>query len=718
MSKFNKDKVMRRYSAIAVFLSLVCLAIVLKAGYIMTVEKHYWTTAAKGQHKEYDTIPAKRGNILSCDGQLLATSIPEYDVYLDFKPTVWKGHPEDTALAHKRDTIWAKNLDSLCIGLNEIFPDESVESFKAKLTKGYNKRSRSCFIRKSFIDYPTYCRMLELPFLNEPKSISGFVAKEVPSRRHPFGSLADRTIGSRGYVNRFDSTYNANKYVYSARYGLEQAYDSILSGTKGIVHKQKVRRTFINDVVSEAIDGCDIVTTIDVGIQDIAERALREQLITRDALMGVAIVLEVQTGDVKAIVNLTKEGEGIYRERYNDAISYLTEPGSVFKVASMLAAFNDGVDTSEVADVGGGRTMVHGHMLKDSSSKCRGRISAAKCLEESSNIGVSQIVERHYTQSYGVEGGRKMFAQHLHDVGIAEDLKLEIKGYKPPYIRYPDQNKNHPWYATTMAWMSFGYETQVAPINTVAFYNAIANKGKMMRPRFVKQYLRDGQVVKDCPPVVLREQIAKPEVVEKMRTILQNVVGRGTGKPANPHTFLVAGKTGTAQISGRDASGNAISYHGSTRLHWLSFCGFFPADNPRYTCIVCVKSHTGGGGGIVSGSVFRKIAEGVIAKDLRKEYKLERDTTTAIYPIIKNGNKNAADFVLSQLNLERSDMPDMSAAEGTMPSVIGMGASDAVYLLEKLGVRVKLNGRGEVVAQSIHAGQKLESNMVCELHLR
>lgn len=713
MSKFNRDKVMRRYSAIAVMLSLVCIAVIVKAGYIMTVDRTYWTTAAKGQQKEFDTIPAKRGNILSCDGDLLAASIPEYDVYIDFRPTLWKGHEEDPVSVHKRDSVWKLKLDSLCDGLHEIFPDESAESFKKKLEKGYQDRSRSCYIRRNFVDYPTFCRMEKLPFLNEARTISGFVHKPVPSRRHPFGSLADRTIGSRGYINRYDTNYNAKKYIYHARYGLEQAYDSVLRGQDGITRREKIRRTIVNNVVSEAVNGCDIVTTIDVGMQDIAERALREELILRDALMGVAILLEVQTGDVKAIVNLTREGEGVYRERYNDAISYLTEPGSVFKVASMLAAFNDGVDTAEIANVGNGTAVVHGHILKDSSAKCRGNISAAKCLEESSNIGVSQIVERHYTQRYGVEEGKRKFAQHLHDVGIAEDLKLDIKGYKPPYIRFPDQDKNYPWFATTMAWMSFGYETQVAPINTVAFYNAIANKGKMMRPRFVKQILRDGQVVQDCPPVVLREQIAKPEVIEKMRVILQNVVGRGTGRPANPHTFLVAGKTGTAQVSGKD-----ISYHGKTRQHWLSFCGFFPADNPRYTCIVCVKSHTGGGGGVVSGTVFRKIAEGVVARNLRKNYKLEPDTLFAAFPIVKNGNKRAADYVLSQLDLGSADMPDLSAAEGTMPNVIGMGASDAIYALERLGIKVSLDGTGEVVSQSIPAGRALVENMSCELHLQ
>jgi len=713
MSKFNKDKVMRRYSAIAVLLSLVCLAIIVKAAYIMTVDKYYWTTAAKGQQNEYDTIPAKRGNILSCDGQLLATSIPEYDVYLDFRPTVWKGHPEDTALAHKRDTIWQLKLDSLCDGLHQIFPDETAEEFKKKLNKGYEMRNRSWYIRKEFVDFPTYCRLQQLPFFNEPTSISGFVAKAVPSRRHPFGSLADRTIGSRGYINRYDTTYNAKSYKYSARYGLEQAYDSVLSGEKGIVHKQKVRRTFINDVVHEAVDGCDIVTTIDVGMQDIAERALREELILRNALMGVAIVLDVPTGDVKAIVNLTKEDEGVYHERYNDAISYRTEPGSVFKVASMLAAFNDGVDTADIANVGNGHVVVHGHRLSDSSRRCRGNLRASQCLELSSNIGVSQIVERHYTSLYGAENGRWKFAQHLHDVGIAEDLKLEIKGYKPPYIRWPDQ-EGHPWYSTTMAWMSIGYETQIAPINTVAFYNAIANNGKMMRPRFVKQFIKDGQVVKDCPPVVLKEQIAKPEAIEKMRVILQHVVERGTGKTANPHTFHVAGKTGTAQVSGK-----GISYHGSTRQHWLSFAGFFPAEQPRYTCIVCVKIQGGvASGGLVSGNVFRKIAEGIVAKDLRKEYKLERDSAFAAYPIVKNGNKEAANYVLEQLRLEEADMPDLSVAKGTMPSVIGMGASDAVYTLERLGIKVRLRGTGEVASQSIPAGQKLSQHMVCELNLK
>ncbi len=689
MSKFQKDKVLQRYLAIAVLLTLVCIAVIIKAGHTMTIDRDYWMAVSEGQRPHFDTIPPTRGNILSCDGQLLATSIPEYEIFIDFNP----GDPNDTAWARKRDSLWYDKFDSICDGLHAIFPQTSTEEFRAKLKKGHDQKKRYCRLHNRLVDYNTYCEVKKLPFLNMPPNRGGFNATEHPARRHPCGSLADRTIGSRGDT---------------ARYGIELSCDSILRGEVGVVHMEKTLNQFVNRVITPPVPGADIVTTLDVSMQDMAEKALRDELILRDALMGVALLMEVQTGDVKAIVNLTKVAEGDYRERYNDAISYRCEPGSVFKTASMLVAFDAGVDSSEIAHVGGGVASVHGHRLADASRRCRGDLRASQCLEYSSNIGVSQIIERHF----GTEEGHWKFAEGLHRVGIAEDLKLDIAGYKAPYVRWPDQ-KGHPWYATTLAWMSIGYETQIAPINTLAFYNAIANDGRLMRPRFIKGVEKDGQMIQEYPPVVLREQIAKPAAVKMMQTVLHHVVTQGLGKRADPMTFPVAGKTGTAQVSGK-----GVSYHGSTRQHWLSFAGFFPADKPRYSCIVCVKTQGGiGSGGTVSASVFRKIAEGVIAKDLRRGIALAHDDETPMEPQVKRGDNRATAIVLHRLGLSEDNVWTLTAIGDTMPDLTGMGARDATYLLEKRGLKVMLHGRGSISSQSIAPGTPIGAHRVCSLQL-
>ena len=691
MSKFQHDKVLQRYLAIAILLTLVCIAIIVKATRTMTVDKDFWMEVAEGQKPQFDTIAPTRGNILSCDGQLLATSIPEYDIFIDFQP----GDPNDTAWARKRDSLWYDKFDSICVGLHDIFPQTSVDEFRAKLRKGHDQKKRYCRLHNRLVDYNTYCEVKKLPFLNMPPNRGGFNATEHPARRHPFGSLADRTIGSRGDT---------------ARYGLELSYDSILRGQVGVVHREKTLDQFVNRVITPPVAGSDIVTTLDVSMQDLAEKALRDELILRDALMGVAILMEVETGDVKAIVNLRREGEGEYRERFNDAISYACEPGSVFKTASMLVALDvAGIDTSEVAHVGNGVTVIHRQRLADASRRCRGDLNAAKCLEYSSNIGVSQIIERHF----GTEEGKWKYANALHRIGIGEDLKLDIAGYKPPYVRFPDQ-KGHPWYATTLPWMSIGYETQIAPINTVTFYNAIANGGRLMKPRFVKRVEKDGEVIREYPPVVLREQIAKPEVIKKLQTVLHHVVTQGLGRLADPHTFSVAGKTGTAQVSG-----SGVSYHGSTRQHWLSFAGFFPVEKPRYSCIVCVKTQGGiGSGGTVSASVFRKIAEGVIAKDLRRGVQLAHDGEATFEPTVKNGNNNASAIVLHRLGLKEQLTNQLKAIKDTMPDLKGLCARDATYLLEKRGYKVRIHGTGSVSAQSIPPGTRLGHSGLCVLEMK
>ena len=335
----------------------------------------------------------------------------------------------------------------------------------------------------------------------------------------------------------------------------------------------------------------------------------------------------------------------------------------------------------------------------------------ARALEVSSNIGVSWVIDKFYGAN------PTKYVQGLYRVGIHEDLKLPIQGYHPPYIRMPDTkttDRAKYWSKTTLPWMSIGYETQIAPINTVAFYNAIANNGRMMQPRFVKQLVKDGQVVKEYEPVVLKERIAKPQAIKTMQTILEHVVSQGLGRKAGSKSFKVAGKTGTAQVADQHGS-----YHSGTTRYWLSFAGYFPADNPKYTCIVCIKkSGLPASGGGMSGVVFHHIAEGVMAQNLKRSVDDAHDETSVMTPEVKGGDIAASDYVLRQLGVKAGNSIDeQKTSKGIVPNVLGMGARDAVYQLEVRGVKARLRGRGRVKSQSIYAGTAIKQGMVCDLVL-
>ena len=702
MSKFSRDKVMPRYFAIAVVLTLLGIAVIGKAMYIMTIKKDYWTQVASRLKRDSVSVKPNRGNILSCDGQLMASSIPEYKVYVDFQAGA-----TDSIGNHKRDSLWKEHIDTICYELNQIFPGKTAAEFKEHLLTGKRKvmkngtvGARHWAIWPRRVDYNTFCEIRKLPIFCERPGIGGFHWEEFNARRRPFGSLAQRTVGDM---------FGAKD---SAKYGLELSYDSILRGTNGLMHRRKVLQKYLDIPVLSPIDGADIVTTIDVGMQDLAERAVVEELKEIGGEMGVAILMEVKTGDVKAIVNMTRGADGEYHEMINNAISYRCEPGSVFKVASFLVALDDGVvDTSYVIHTGSGVMEMHGRAMKDHNWRRGGYqdINVARALEVSSNIGVSYVIDKFYGSN------PRKYVEGLYRVGIHEDLKLPLVGYHAPWIRMPDTkttDRAKYWSKTTLPWMSIGYETQIAPINTVAFYNAIANNGRMMQPRFVKQLVKDGEVIKEFEPVVLKEQIAKPKTIKTMQTILEHVVSQGLGRKAGSKSFKVAGKTGTAQVA--DQHGG---YHSGTTRYWLSFAGFFPADNPRYTCIVCLKK-TGlpASGGGMSGVVFHHISEGVMARNLKLSVNDARDTTYVLTPIAKNGNTEAAGYVLSHLGLKSDVIPaQKNTAKNIMPDLTGMGARDAVYMLESRGVKAIIKGRGKVKAQSIHSGTAIKKGMACEV---
>ena len=703
MSKFSNDKVMPRYMAIAVVLSMIGVAVIGKAFYIMTVKKQYWTEVADRLKRDSVSVKPNRGNILSCDGQLMATSIPEYKIFMDFQ-----------AAGFETDSLWLDKVDSVCEGLSRIFPQRSAAEFKQHLEEGRKKVNKNGSVGSRWwniwprrIDYNTFMEVKSLPFLNMSRNKSGLCWEEYNSRRRPFTSLALRTIG--GLYGAKDSAY----------YGIELSYDSILRGTPGITGRRKVLNKYMNIPVRLPIDGGDIVTTIDVNMQDLAERSLLDMLKDPkvNGEMGVAILMEVETGDVKAIVNMMRNENGNYIEAVNSAISYRCEPGSVFKTASFLVALDDGVvDTSYVIHTGCGVLPMYGREMKDHNWRRGGYgdINVARTLEVSSNIGVSHVIDKNYHEQ------AERYVKGLYRVGIGEDLKLQnvLPGYRPPIIRMPNRKKNGKyddnWYATTLPWMSIGYETQIAPINTITFYNAIANNGKMMRPRFVKKVVKNGETVREFPPEVIKPRIAKPQAIKTMQTILEHVVSQGLGRKAGSPHFKVAGKTGTAQVSQGKAG-----YKSGIVQYWLSFAGYFPADNPRYSCIVCIKK-TGlpASGGGMSGVVFHHIAEGVMARYLKMSVEDARDENSLVIPDVKNGNVKDANYVLNQLGIDKKvSEPEDIYSESTAPDVTGMGARDAVYLLENRGLRVKVHGRGKVKRQSYPAGKTIMQGSECILTL-
>lgn len=726
--EFDNRKSMRRYRMVAAIMTFLAVVVVLKAGYIMTVQKTYWQTVAAKVRLDSVLVNPLRGNILAAGNQRLACNLPEYRVYMDFQAI------RDS----KCDTLWhdslgrpTKDLLALCEGLHRVFPSRSAKAFLDSLEAAYayidskGRRKRCYPIWKRRIDYMTYKQLKELPIFCLGPYRSGFSGVELMVRNRPYGSLASSIVGA---------AYKESGKAYS---GLELAYDTILAGTPGIKHRRKVLNKFINISDTAAVDGADLVSTIDVFVQDLAERSLKKELIKDKAYTGVAIVMEVETGDIKAMVNLDKDSLGRYYEGRNHAIADLLEPGSVFKTASILTAIDDGYikDTANcIVHTGCGIMEMYGAKMRDHNwhRGGYGDINVSRILQVSSNIGVSWLIDKFYGDNPG------KFVDGIHRLGLATDLKLPFPEYEAPRVRHPRKDKTGRhwanWSKTALPWMSIGYETQVPPISTLTFYNAIANGGKMVRPRFVSRIEKDGEVIKEFPVQVIKNQICKnPASIGVIQDILYKVVHVGLGKTAGSKSFHVSGKTGTAQKAHNG------SYKSGTVDYLLSFCGYFPSGKdadgnpvkPKYSCIVCIqKSGLPASGGLMSGQVFHDIAEGIMARNVRYDVSSSRDSLSCFVPEVKSGNILAADYVLSHLGLKTTTEWSGSYAtgnpiwgtaekeakevklskvpmtpEGIMPDVMGMGARDAVYLLESRGLKVIIKGRGKVHQQSIAYGK-------------
>lgn len=697
-----------RYTFIVVIMAVLAILIIVKAGIIMFAERQYWKDVADRFVKENVVIRPTRGNIISADGKLMASSLPEYKIYMDFR-----------VQSSKQDTMLMNHLQEICNGLHEIFPDRSAQDFRKHILKGRRAKSRHFLLYPKRISYIQYKEVKKLPLFNQSKNISGLHEEVFNQRKKPFGSLAMRTLG-----DMFPDM------AQGAKNGLELTYDSLLKGENGITHRQKVMNKYLNIVDKPAIDGYDVITTIDVDMQDIAEKALVDQLKNLDAVFGVAVVMDVATGEVKANVNMTKAGDGKYYEMRNLAVSNLMEPGSTFKTASIMVALEDKYITPDYkVDTKNGMVNMYGSWMKDWNwyKGGYGEIDVTRILEVSSNVGVSSIIDKFYGKD------PQKFIDGLRRMSIDKPLNLGFVGEASPRIKGP---KERYFAKTTLPWMSIGYETMIPPIYMLNFYNAIANNGVMVKPKFVKAIARNGEIVEEYPTEIVNPKICSDETLQQIQTILRKVVSEGLAKPAGSKQFSVSGKTGTAQISQGKAGykANGVSY-------LVSFCGYFPSEAPKYSCIVSIQiPHGPASGGLQAGSVFSRIAERIYAKHLVKNIAQAKDSTAVLIPDVAQGDIIETAYVLKQLNVKSNSASipysfnpvwgkakttdsyvELSTAQPDkkrVPNVVGMGAKDAVYLLESYGMKVHLSGVGKVHAQSIPSGSMVRKGEYITLTLK
>ncbi len=714
MKKFPYKEVRNRYMVIAWLFALAGVFIIVKASYTMFAEKSKWEDIAKTLEIDSVTLPVNRGDILSCDSQLLATYVPEYKIYMDY--TIYeRDSAKHKRLQEEKDTTFLKKLDSICIGLNKILPKRSIAEFKQVLMEGFEKKSKNWLIYPERVSYLDYNEIKKLPFFNRSSNFSGFHVIEYGKIDKPYGSLAARTLG------------DVQPSTGEGTSGLQLQFDSLLRGRPGLAHKVKVRNAFVPIIDREPIQGANVHTTLDINMQDFCENALMAKLQEINGMYGVVVLMDVPTGDIKAMANLERGSDGVYRDQRNYAVGQMMQPGSVFKTVSITAGLESGkININQLVDCSSGKITIGGHTIKDASIKSAQVCTVQQVLGFSSNVGVIKLI----TQGYGSTiAGQQQFCDDVMKLGIGDNMDLDI----PPsrvkaYIPSP-QKLGEYWSASSMGSMSIGYSTMVPPISLLAFYNGLANGGRMMRPRLVTHITREGQTIESYPPRALRDSMCSAKTVREITSCLEWVVSGGLGSKAGSPFFKVAGKTGTARVQEKGHMGEYL----------ITFVGFFPADNPKYSCIVCMRKQGGGSGGGMCGPVFKQVAEYVMAQGDINTISGNKDTAHPLSPYLDFTNLSYANRLLSKLNYSAPEYPGNKKGMPTfgkidtngknaqntvkkidakiMPDLIGMGPRDACYLLEKMHLRVKLNGTGKVIAQSLPYGSEIKANQVVVLTL-
>ena len=654
-------KISYRMYLVVFIMFMMAILVMIKLNNIQWVEGDSLRKLAKERTVKNFTIPANKGNVYSSDGSLLATSIPEYVIRFD-------------ALSPSNDDF-NENIAALSDSLASYF-GKSSGYYESKLKKARANKNRYFLVAKE-LSYSDYLHFKSFPLFNKGPYRGGLIVEQKTVREHPIGKVAQRTIG-------YERSEKDGK-------GLEYAYRKYLNGVNGHRMMQKIAKNQwkpINDNNElEPQDGLDIISTIDVYIQDIAHHALLKQLEYYEADHGCVVVMETKTGEIKAISNLGRAKDGSYYETQNYAVAESHEPGSTFKLLDLIALLDDKkADTSSVYDSNGGVIEFYKRKVRDSHKGGYGKISLAKGFEVSSNTILVQAVYDAYKDN------PKQFVDRINSYGLNKPLGLQLIGEGKPVIHQPGTKG---WSGVSLPWMAFGYGVSLTPLQTLSLYNAVANDGVMVKPLFVKEIKEWNTTVKKFDTEIIHPKIASDEALIKVRKVLENVVKRGTGSKLYSKDFSMAGKTGTAQANYRDKS----------KLHYVSsFVGYFPADQPKYSCIVVVhKPNVAAGyyGADVAGPVFKRIAQ-----------KIYTDSPPTNH--IKNINVKVKSLDNNYAAYYKKTQKESSL----IPNVKGMVAMDAIALLENLGLSVEVKGNGKVKNQSIPAGEQILKNQIIILDLK
>ena len=668
--KQDDKNISYRIYLVTLFIFIIACAIVFRLVKIQWSEGAHYRKLAKETTIKTFVVPADKGSIYSSDGSLLATSIPEYTIA--FNATI----PSEKNFNEK--------VDSLSTSLSKLF-GKSKSHYYSLLTKAMQLKRKYVVIQNK-VNYTEYMQIKKMPLFNLGSYKSGFIADAYTIRAYPLGNIAQRTIG----YSRLDSKGNL-KFV-----GIEGSYDKYLNGKEGKIVKQKIAKGQYKPIRDEnAIEpkeGFDVISTIDVYIQDIAHHALLESLQKFDAEHGCVVVMETKTGYIKAIANLGKRsGNENYYEQLNYAIRENGEPGSTFKLVDIIALLEDHkIDTTKVYDRKGGSISIYGRNIVDSHREGAQKITLAQGFEISSNTVLVQAVYENY------KNNPKQFVDRINAMGLNKPLGLSLKGEGIPIIPQPNTKK---WNGLSLPWMAFGYGVEVTPSQTLTLYNAIANNGEMVKPQFVSEIKEQNKTIKKFDKEIINPKICSDQTIKKLKALLQNVVKKGTAKSIYSKDFSMAGKTGTAQ-------GNYGTNGGLDKHYISSFVGFFPVEKPKYSCIVVVhKPSTVNGnfyGADVAGPVFKRIAQKIF-------------TDSPSNNELKNLNKKIA----NQENKYNDYFNKVQESKTIIPNVKGMSGMDAVALLENFGLKVKLKGKGigKVKRQSLNAGNPLIKQAIIELEL-
>lgn len=662
-------------------------------------------------HQRFIPLTAERGTIFSEDGQMLSTSIPTFDIYIDFNAD---------GLREKKGKRFHENVDSFSIALANYFGDKSAAKYKKELEFAFKNDERYYPLKKK-LTFEDYKAFRDFPLVRMGRNKSGVIVDVNTKRLTPYKLLANRTIGlSREFVASNGQTKKQNV-------GLERSYDSVLNGHDG----QKLVRYIAGGTAipvegseTDPVNGKDIYTTLDVNMQDITETALMKMMLQCEGPYGTAIVMETSTGKIKAMANLGRQKDGSYWEDDNYALR-ATEPGSTIKLATLLSVLEKGTSTlNDMVEIGGaGRAQVGNKMVTDAERAPKAAMTVQECFAHSSNIGMSKLALKAFSKRPAE------LKDYLHRFHLDVRSPIDLTDVPKPSMAPLDQKGSA---EGNMLWMSFGYGIQVSPLHTLTLYNAVANNGKMMKPYLVNSIQSNGVVIKQLLPVVMDDKFCKASVIKDARAAMEMVVTEGTARKAfKDMPFAVAGKTGTAHVSD-----GKIKYDDG--VYQATFVGYFPADKPQYTCIVVIRTKPHDPihfGGLLAAPVFREIATKIYSMYVDKKepslYTAVKDSSNYFYAGFTNDIKT----VYTAMNMSYADSSAQNSwstvyasnyrpvvkantvRQQSMPNVKGMGLKDAVYLLENMGLKVSVKGKGKIISQSVAPGATLAKGITVILEL-